>query len=87
MAPVNSTQNMSQGDQATALIAELSKLTPDAINNDQAERFKALELSKKLIAKLEDPVDRATELVFRVFTRKPPLMQEVCSSLSSHSSQ
>ncbi|KAF2184635.1 sterigmatocystin 8-O-methyltransferase [Zopfia rhizophila CBS 207.26] len=60
-------KNASQGEQAAAIVAELSKFTPGTINGQQEERHKALELSRKLTAALEGPVNRATELVFKPF--------------------
>lgn len=63
---MSSKQTSSLASSATALIAELSKLNPETFANVHEERYKAIELSKKLTATLEGPVNRATELVFKV---------------------
>lgn len=71
MTQVNNLKNSSEGDRAAALVAELGQITSDSINNDEEARHTALELSKKLTATLEGPVNRATELVFKVPTLLP----------------
>jgi hypothetical protein len=60
------TPTSSSAQSAKYLIAQLSTLDADALGHNQEERFKALELSKRLVAELEGPVNRATELVFKV---------------------
>ncbi|KAH7122681.1 sterigmatocystin 8-O-methyltransferase [Dendryphion nanum] len=62
LSPVPST-----GQAATDIISELSKFTPEVINDSLEQRHKAIALSKKLTAALEGPVNTATELVFKPF--------------------
>jgi hypothetical protein len=59
-------QQQTPGNSAIALITELNKFTPNSLNDGQAERYKAIELSKRLTATLEGPVNQATELIFKV---------------------
>lgn len=56
----------SGADKALALITELGKFRPQDVESDGDQRYRAIELSKKLTATLEGPVNRATELVFKV---------------------
>ena len=58
---------MSAQDEVAALIRNLNILsTQGAVGKDEKARKEALRLSKALTAKLEDPVNAATELAFAV---------------------
>lgn len=65
--PRLSSRQLPPGDAAGAIIAELGKLTPETINNSALEKHKAIQLSKKLTATLEGPVNQATEMVLKPF--------------------
>ncbi|KAF2115133.1 S-adenosyl-L-methionine-dependent methyltransferase [Lophiotrema nucula] len=56
------------GDEATALITQLARLTPSSLSHDKQARYAALALSRQLTAVLEGPVNRATELTFKPMT-------------------
>jgi hypothetical protein len=53
-------------DDAAAIIAKLSKLTLSTVDIYKDAKSKALELSRKQTASLEDPVRRAINLAFQV---------------------
>lgn len=65
--PRLSSKEFPSGNAASAIIAELGKMTPETINSSRLEKHKAIELSKKLTATLEGPLNRATELVLKPF--------------------
>lgn len=71
------------GSSATALIAKLSRYTSETLDSSSAERNEAIELRRNLTAALEGPVNRATELVFKVgcFLLSKYLM---CRGLTGH---
>lgn len=51
---------------AAMLLARLNQLPTEGLKNDPKTRKDALALSRALVASLEDPVNRATELSFTV---------------------
>ena len=56
---------MTEGN-SSALLAEINKLPLQDVATDPALRKRAIGLSKKLTASLEEPVNRAIDLAFSV---------------------
>jgi hypothetical protein len=54
------------GGEITRIVARIQDLKVDKIADDLDARLELLRLSRKLTAVLEGPVDRATDLVFKV---------------------
>jgi hypothetical protein len=53
-------------DEITRIIARIQDLKVDRIADDHEARLELLHLSRRLTAVLEGPVNRATDLVFKV---------------------
>lgn len=52
---------------SSALLQELTLITPASLAGDDASRRRALDLCRRLTASLEDPIDAATSIVFTPF--------------------
>lgn len=53
-------------DDAHSLVSKLQAMDGSKILKDEAVRNETLSLARKLVATLEGPVNRATDLAFRV---------------------
>ena len=62
MASLKSTEHT----EAVDLVAQMAAITSEELVHDPAGRAKAIALSKKITAILEDPVDRAVNHLFQV---------------------
>lgn len=63
-----------QRDDLRGLILQLKSLDVDQIEEDAGAKNDALALAKKVTASLEDPVNKATDLVFRVRIRQSQVL-------------
>lgn len=61
-----STPSVSQGENIQSLITKLKSLDVSRVAVDEAAKIEALSLAKKVTATLEDPINRATDLMFSV---------------------
>ncbi|KAF2871891.1 O-methyltransferase-domain-containing protein [Massariosphaeria phaeospora] len=79
---------------ATTLLSKLQATDAKALENDSAARHELLQLSRNLTAALENPVDRATDLVFKPYTTVAAriavdlnLFQHICDHVDGITSQ
>jgi len=56
------------GDDLQGLITRLKTIDVTRIEEDESVKRDALALARKVTATLEGPVNRATDLIFRVYT-------------------
>lgn len=59
--------NATAEDNLEALIAKLKSIDVSRVNEDEAAKGEALKLARKITATLEGPINRATDLVFKVY--------------------
>lgn len=59
----NTTQ---RGDDLRSLIKKLQNVDVESVNENEALKIETLDLARKITAALEGPVNRATDLMYRV---------------------
>jgi hypothetical protein len=57
-----------QGEDIQSLITRLKNIDVARVEQDEAVKGEALALARKITSTLEGPINRATDLVFRVCT-------------------
>lgn len=67
--------NAVPGDDLQSLITKLKNIDVAQVAEDEAVKSEALRLARKVTATLESPINRATDLVFRVYTSKKILLR------------
>jgi hypothetical protein len=60
-----------QGEDIQSLIARLKNIDVARVERDEDVKGEALALARKITSTLEGPINRATDLVFRVCTSLP----------------
>jgi hypothetical protein len=63
-----------QGEDIQSLIARLKDIDVARVEADEGVKGEALALARKITSTLEGPINRATDLVFRVCASWPPML-------------